>query len=470
MTLTSQSTPHSFSILNIPPAQLANLEQLGYSDMTPIQAMALPAILAGNDIIAKAKTGSGKTAAFGIGILESIQVNIFQTQCLVLCPTRELATQVSQELRRLARYLPNVKITTLCGGIPKIKQDISLMRPAHIIVGTPGRIFDHLSKNTLKLNHLKTWVLDEADRMLDMGFSEVMDSIIEYIPKNRQTLLFSATYPDQIAAMSAKIQTKPIHIAVESHHDIAKISQLFFAVTRSEKLAALYTILAHFQPESCLIFCNTKRETQVICDALMDKDISALALNGDLEQRERDQVLVRFSNGSCRILVATDVAARGLDIKALSMVINYDIALDAETHIHRIGRTGRAGLEGHAISLYHDHDRHRLDAIEANLKTQVIWGDLQALDCHHIEKNNKNIESKKLTLRIEAGRKAKIRAGDILGALTGDLGLQSDDIGKIDLFDMYACVAITDHIADRAFSTLKEIKIKGRYVYVHILE
>ncbi len=469
MTLSPTLTPASFSALGIAPEQLANLELLGYLEMTPIQAMALPPILAGKDIVAKAKTGSGKTAAFGIGILESITVNTFQTQSLVLCPTRELATQVSQELRRLARYLPNVKITTLCGGIPKIKQDISLMRPAHIIVGTPGRILDHLSKNTLRLNYLKTWVLDEADRMLDMGFSDAMDSIMEFIPAQRQTLLFSATYPDEIASMSAKVQTNPIHITVDSHQDTVKISQLFFAVTRTEKFAALQTILAHYQPESCIIFCNTKRETLSVCDALIDQGMSALALNGDLEQRERDQVLVRFSNGSCRILVATDVAARGLDIKALSLVINYDMALDAETHVHRIGRTGRAGLEGHAISLYHDHDRHRLEAIEADLKTHIIWGDIQALD-HTTANNRGELESKMLTLRIDAGRKAKIRAGDILGALTGELGLKSEAIGKIDLFDMYACVAITDSVADRVFSKQQEIKIKGRFVRVRILE
>ncbi|GBU09162.1 ATP-dependent RNA helicase [Gammaproteobacteria bacterium] len=463
-------TTHLFSSLNIPKEQLDNLDILGYLAMTPIQSLALPPILAKKDVRAKAKTGSGKTAAFGIGILTFIDVNLFQVQSLILCPTRELATQVTQELRRLARYLPNVKITSLCGGVSKRPQDVSLMRPAHIVVGTPGRILDHLSKRTLSLEFLKTFVLDEADRMLDMGFSDTVDEIIDLLPTARQTLLFSATYPPQIEKMSAHVQNNPISVSIDSQNDILKIEQLFFKVSRENRLETLEKILGHYQPQSCLIFCNTKRETSIVMDALSAQGMSVLALNGDLEQRERDQVLVQFSNGSCRILVATDVAARGLDIKALALVINYEMAFDADTHIHRIGRTGRAGLEGLAISLCHEKELHRVKSIEQDLNISALFIDINSLYEKKSDPKLAHLESKMLTLRIDAGRKAKIRAGDILGALTGDSGLLSEDIGKIDLFDMYSCVAITQAIADRHFIRTQEIKIKGRYVRVRLLE
>ena len=307
----------SFASLTLPAAQLENLAELGYASMTPVQAAALPAILEGRDVRAQAKTGSGKTAAFGIGLLQQIDVTQFTTQALVLCPTRELADQVSKELRRLARFTQNIKILTLCGGQPISHQLDSLVHAPHIVVGTPGRIQEHLRKKSVSLDAMKVLVLDEADRMLDMGFADAIDDVISYTPTSRQTLLFSATYPQGIERISARIQREPVNIETGDVSALPDIEQQFYETSRGEKLALLQALLSNLQPASCVVFCNTKRDCQDVYEALSGQNISVLALHGDLEQRERDQVLVRFSNRSCRVLVATDVAARGLDIKEL---------------------------------------------------------------------------------------------------------------------------------------------------------
>ncbi|MBP8153254.1 MAG: ATP-dependent RNA helicase DbpA, partial [Aeromonas sp.] len=341
-----------FSSLNLSPALQENLTSLGYLQMTPIQAQSLPLVLEGKDLIAKAKTGSGKTAAFALGLLSRLNINRVDVQALVLCPTRELADQVAQEIRRLARALPNVKLVTLCGGTPTAPQSATLGFGAHIAVGTPGRILKHLEQGTLELSSLETLVLDEADRMLDMGFGEDINRVISYAPERRQTLLFSATYPEGIAQMSRGVQRNPVEVSVESLHEGSAIEQKLYEVPAGQRLDALTWLLSHYQPGSCVVFCNTKRACNDVADHLAAKGFSALALNGDLEQRERDQVLVRFANGSATILVATDVAARGLDIKELGAVINYELTYDPEVHVHRIGRTGRAGQQGLALSLY----------------------------------------------------------------------------------------------------------------------
>ena len=321
--------------------------------MTEIQAQSLPPILAGKDVIAQGKTGSGKTAAFGLGLLEKLNVKRFRIQSLVLCPTRELADQVGKEIRRLARTIHNIKVLTLCGGVPFGPQIGSLEHGAHIIVGTPGRIEDHLRKGTLHLNDLQMLVLDEADRMLEMGFQASIDAIIEQAPKQRQTLLFSATFPEQIDSISRRILIDPVTIKVESKHDDSVITQYFYKTeTNEERMIALRLLLQQYKPKSSVVFCNTKREVQEVADELINRGFSALSLHGDLEQKDRDQALIRFANKSATILVATDVAARGLDIDNLSAVFNYNIAHDQEVHVHRIGRTGRAGSKGMAFSFY----------------------------------------------------------------------------------------------------------------------
>ncbi len=454
--------PTAFATLPLKPSLLQNLNSLGYDKMTPIQAHSLPLILAGTDVIAQAKTGSGKTAAFGIGLLSRLVVPNFGVQGMVLCPTRELADQVSKELRRLARFIDNIKILTLCGGVPFGPQLGSLEHGAHIVVGTPGRMLDHLRRGTLELKSLRMLVLDEADRMLDMGFQDDLKAIIAAAPRNRQTLLFSATYPESIAAMSATVQSQPVTVKVEAVHDSQQIKQLFYLVEREKRTAALAQILGHYRAESTLVFCNTKKECQEVADTLKQRGFSALAIHGDLEQRERDQVLARFANKSVSILVATDVAARGIDIKELSAVINYELTRDPEVHIHRIGRTGRAGEQGLALSLVTIADRRRATAIEDALGETIVRVEVETLTMPSTATH----EAPMVTLCIEGGRKNKMRPGDILGALTGEAGISGSEVGKINIFDFHTFVAIRRPSAKHALERLSANKIKGRFFKV----
>jgi len=450
----------SFSSLPISKAQLANLETLGYQKMTPVQAQSLPHVLKGKDLIAQAKTGSGKTAAFGIGLLEQINPRFFGVQALILCPTRELADQVGKELRRLARSTPNIKLVLLCGGKPFGPQKGSLEHGAHIVVGTPGRIQDHLRKETLRLDGLKTLVLDEADRMLDMGFFDVMTEIIAQTPKKRQTLMFSATYPNQIKKMCRSIQRDPVSVTVEAEHKEGVIEQMFYEVQKHERNNTLLALFEHYKPETTLVFCHTKKQCDEVARFLSGRGIEALAIHGDLEQRERDQVLVQFSNNSCSVLVGTDVAARGLDIKSLAAVINYELPRDPEIYVHRIGRTGRAGEKGIALSIFTESEQFRVKSIEDYLKKPCICDVYASLD----RVPGYSIESPMVTIQLDSGRKNKMRPGDILGALTGEAGLAGSQIGKIDIFDMSSYVAIERSAVRQALNYLANGKVKGRNV------
>jgi ATP-independent RNA helicase DbpA len=451
-------TTNTFSSLPLQSELLTNIESLDYQLMTPIQEQSLPHILKGKDVLAQAKTGSGKTAAFAIGILNRFKPQTYQTQALVICPTRELADQVSKELRRLARAIPNTNILTLCGGKPLGPQLASLERNPHIVVGTPGRLLKHLQKGALKLNALKVLVLDEADRMLDLGFLEDITSVVEHTPRDKQTLLFSATYPDEIKNVSNSIQNNPIDIRVESLHDDKKIKQVFYEIEKGERTKTLTAILEHYRPESSLVFCNRKQQCQELANELWKQGFHALALHGDLEQKERDQVLVQAANKSTSILVATDVAARGLDIKNLSAVIVFEISPDPEVHIHRIGRTGRAGNEGLALSLFMTSEIRKVTAIEDYQQTPVTIEKPSSLK----SRENFKLSPPMVTLCINGGRKEKVRAGDILGALTADKSLPGKQIGKIDIFDHFSFVAIERPIAKQALKILSEGNIKGR--------
>jgi len=456
----------SFSHLHLKPSLLKNLASLGYAAMTPIQAHSLPLILAGKDVIARAKTGSGKTAAFGIGLLTRLEVASPVVQALVLCPTRELADQVGKELRRLARFTENIKILTLCGGVPFGPQLSSLEHGAHIVVGTPGRMLDHLRRGSLDLTGLKTLVLDEADRMLDMGFQEEIGALIAAAPPKRQTLLFSATYPAEIAAMSASIQLDPHEVSVDELHQEGAIEQLLFEVDKDQRTPAVARLLGHYRPESSLIFCNTRLECQELADELEALGFSALAIHGELEQRERDQVLLRFANRSASVLVATDVAARGLDIKDLPLVINYELPRDPEVHIHRIGRTGRAGEQGLALSLMTPQEGRRLQSIENSLGTKLQCGDLETLSVTA----GRPPAPPMVTLCIDGGRKNKLRPGDILGALTGEGGMAGSEVGRIDIFDSQAYVAIMRSSSEQALACLGRNRIKGRFFKVRKIQ
>jgi ATP-independent RNA helicase DbpA len=453
----------SFSALPLPAAQLDNLARLGFERMTPIQAHSLPSILQGRDVIAQARTGSGKTAAFGIGLLHTLRVREFRIQALVLCPTRELADQVAKDIRQLARFQHNVKVLALCGGVPIGPQIGSLEHGAHIVVGTPGRIQDHLRRATLDLSHVRTLVLDEADRMLDMGFNDAITEVVARLPAQRQTLLFSATYPDSIEALSASLQRDPVSIDVEVAHDELSIDQIFFEV-QGDRDDALVDLLRHYRPASCVIFCNTKLQCASVAEALRKQGFKALALHGDLEQRERDEVLVRFANKSVPILIATDVAARGLDIKDLAAVINYELTRDPEVHVHRIGRTGRAGGEGLALSLFTPAEARRVAAIETYQKSPVVLGELAGLRAELQGGESVAKVAAMATICIDAGRKDKIRPGDILGALTAAGGIEGTAVGKIDLADHQAYVAVAADQVEQALRCLARGKIKGRSV------
>jgi ATP-dependent RNA helicase DbpA len=455
-----------FSALPLSPAMLANLEQLGYRSMTAIQAAALPPALLGKDIIAQAKTGSGKTATFALALLANLNPRRFAVQALVLCPTRELADQVTTEVRRLARAEDNVKVVTLCGGVPLRGQLATLEHGAHIVVGTPGRIMDHLERGSLQLEALNTLVLDEADRMLDMGFFEDIATVARRCPKTRQKLLFSATYPQGIATLSAQFMREPVTVKVEAQHAGGQIEQRWYEVTDNDRLDVVGRLLAHFRPASALAFCNTKAQCRDLVAVLQAQGISALALFGELEQRERDQVMVRFANRSCSVLVATDVAARGLDIANLAAVINVDVTPDPEVHIHRIGRTGRAGETGLALNLASLDEMGSVGRIEQLQGRESTWHSLAELT----RTSDEPLTPPMVTLHIQGGRKEKIRAGDVLGALTADLGYRREQVGKINVNEWSTYVAVDRDIARQVASRLNAGRIKGRSVKVRVLE
>jgi ATP-independent RNA helicase DbpA len=447
-----------FSSLPIKPALLENIAAMGYHQLTPIQAATLPPILEGNDVIAQAKTGSGKTAAFAIGLLSRLDVQSFKVQALVVCPTRELADQVCKEIRRLARFTQNIKVLPVCGGTPFRNQATSLEHGVHIVVGTPGRLQEHLRKRSLMINQIKVLVLDEADRMLDMGFADAIADVISYAPTPRQTLLFSATYSDQVRELSQQYQYKPQTISTEVKHHDNLIEQVFYQVTKPQRLNALGYLLAYHRPESTLIFCNTKKDCQSVADALASYGFSVQSLHGDLEQKDRDKVLVRFSNKSSSILVATDVAARGLDIKDLQAVINFELPWDPEIYVHRIGRTGRAGSKGLALSLSIETELPRVKAVEDYLGFAAKWDEAATFKMNREQR----FQPPMACLWIDGGRKNKMRPADILGALTAESGIAGADVGKIDIFDNHAYVAVKRNSAEKALACLRKGKIKGR--------
>ncbi|MDO9226236.1 MAG: ATP-dependent RNA helicase DbpA [Pseudomonadota bacterium] len=466
--MTNQTSPpaDTFEQLPLSPAALANLRQLGYLTMTPIQAASLPLTLAGHDLIAQAKTGSGKTAAFALPLLANLNPRSFAVQAMVLCPTRELADQVTQEIRRLARAEDNIKILSLVGGTTMRPQMASLEHGAHIVVGTPGRIMDHLQRGSLNLESLNTLVFDEADRMLDMGFFDDMVFVAKQCPNKRQTMLFSATFPDSIAQLSRQFLRQPREVKLLERHESDKIRQRFYEVTNEERLGAVARLLNHFRPVSSLAFCNTRQQCRDLLKVLRDQGFHALALHGELEQRERDQVLIQFANRSCSVLVATDVAARGLDIAQLEAVINVDVTPDPEVYIHRIGRTGRADQDGWALSLASPNQMRRVANIVKELGTEVEWHPIDELP----PTSDEPLLPPMATLQILGGRKDKIRPGDVLGALTGEAGFSATQVGKINVGEFHTYVAVARDIAREAQRRLMAGKLKGRTVKVRILD
>ncbi len=456
-----------FSTLALGPALRQGIEALGYTRPTPVQAESLPPILAGRDVIAQAPTGSGKTAAFGLGLLHRMDMAVSRTQALVLCPTRELSDQVARQLRRLAIGIPNLKVLVLVGGTPLGPQLASLQaHDPHVVVGTPGRIQELLRKKALHLGGVRTLVLDEADRMLDMGFEEPIREIVGKVPAGRQSLLFSATFTDDIRAAARQWLREPVEIASDGvQASGAGVEERFLAVEPERKQGVLAGLLCERQVVSCVVFCNMRRDVDEVAGSLQHFGFSALALHGDMEQRDRDEVLVRFVNGSCNVLVASDVAARGLDIDELAVVVNYDVPSDPDIYVHRIGRTGRAGRGGEAWTLCTPRETQRVAAIEARNGAPVQWERrLPAMPRAGAAR-----PAAMATLRIDAGKTDKLRPGDVLGALTGDAGLPASDIGKISIHATRSYVAVKRTAARQALARLNAGRIKGRSFRVRAL-
>lgn len=427
--------------------------------MTAIQAQSLPKILAGRDVVAQGQTGSGKTAAFGLGLLNNLDTKLFKVQALVLCPTRELAEQVSTEIRRLARTTANVKVVTLYGGTGFKSQAVSLDKGAHIVVGTPGRIEDHLGKGTLKLETMKTLVLDEADRMLDMGFQNTLEAIVEAVPEKRQTLLFSATYPEQIKSIAERITQNPEFAKVAPSQDTVRVDQVFHKVeNEASRAQALRLVLLQEGAGQAVVFCNTRKDSQAVAGGLKSAGFSAAALHGDMEQKDRDQTLIRFSNQSINVLVATDVAARGLDIDSLDLVINYHLPRELMVYTHRVGRTARAGAKGKAISLYQDSENFRIEQLNAYLELVIQDTELPPQELLNQTPQRPSMS----TLRVEGGKRQKLRPGDLVGAITKHEAITGEQIGNIQVLDNWAYVAIQRPIAKMALQQLSQGKIKGK--------
>lgn len=439
------------------PLQTA-LKRLDFTVMTPIQKQSLPIILDGYDIIAQASTGSGKTLAFALGILQNINPKFFAVQSLVLCPTRELAEQVAKVIRSCASEIGNIKVLTLCGGVPMKGQRHSLTHGAHIIVGTPGRVLKLLQIDALELKQCKTSVLDEADQMVDMGFIDDIESIFTFLPAQRQTLLFSATYPDSIHHLSEKLTNKAQFIKTNTTEQKPKIDEIAYVV--GDKTLALSTIIEHHAISNAIIFCNTKAVASELCETLQYAGIHAIALHGDMEQFDRNEAIIQFRNLSAPFLVATDVAGRGIDIDGLDVIINYDVPQQLDRYVHRIGRTGRAGKNGTAITLVSPHQGDSFLALDRHIELQTLPERI----------NTSNMITQMQTLCIDAGKKEKLRAGDIVGALIHEGGLENSQIGKIDQLDHLSYVAIPRSIAKQTHTKLQKRPIKGKVFRIWLLD
>ena len=448
----------TFSELALKPQLLARLESMQFTTMTSVQALSLPALMAGKDVVVQASTGSGKTAAFALACLQRLDSAAFHVQSLVLCPTRELAEQVAQSVRELAKNLPNTKVLALCGGVPLGPQIGSLQHSAHFIVGTPGRVLKHLQKGTLHLHGLEVVVFDEADRMLDMGFADEIEAIFRYLPQPRQTLLFSATFPDGVQDLAQDLRADAVYVDVTADEMAPRITQQWCGIDARERDDVLVSLLAHFGGQRNLVFCNTKIECAEVSARLCREGLMAVTLHGDLEQQLRTRTLVRFANGSANVLVASDVAARGLDIDAVDVVFNHSLPGQPEVYVHRIGRTGRGGEVGRAISLVADRDMNRLHDIEAF----IDQGPMSVLQQPDQSPTGPVPEPKYTTLEINGGRRHKLRPGDILGALTAHSAITGAVVGKIDLFDQSTFVAVHTSLAAEALRQLNQHKVKGR--------
>lgn len=462
MNYINEMDSNSFKLLKLSPEILASIQNLGYLQMTQIQAASIPLLLEGHDLVGRSQTGSGKTAAFALPILQKIRKEDKTPQALILAPTRELCEQILQEIRKFSKGLKNIQVMALVGGQSSAAQIKSLEMGAQIIVGTPGRTLEFLKNRLFDQSDLKTLVLDEADRMLDEGFTEEVTQIIELLPSKRQTVFFSATFPESIEQLSLKYQKDPKIVSVLQEVTSAPlIEQFLYTSEKSEKIDTLMRILQQHPANSVLIFCRTKASVAEINELLREANVATSALHGDLEQVQRDQTMARFRSGSLRVLVATDVAARGIDIDHLELVINFDLPSTTDIYLHRIGRTGRAGKKGVAVSIADAFEATKVEELERvmgkpfnrfelNLKGKAVIG--------------KTLQQPKMKMiYISGGRKDKLRPGDVIGTLTSQPdAIAAVDIGKIELHDTFTYVAVSFSVAGKALQKLTTSKIKGR--------
>lgn len=447
----------SFDTLPLRPQLKTALARLKFLSMTPIQSASLPAILDQRNVIAQASTGSGKTLAFSLGLLNRIDPSSFAPQSLVLCPTRELAEQVAKVIRSLASEIGNVKVLTLCGGVPMKGHIHSLSHGAHIIVGTPGRVLRLLKMEKLNLDRCTCAALDEADHMVDIGFIDDIHAIFDYLPPHRQTLLFSATFPDSIRILTERLIDDPLLIQTDALQSRPAIDE--FAYRCTDKTAALFNAITSHDLRSGIVFCNTKLQASALCDELNTRGLHALPLHGDMEQFERTETIVQFRNGSVSFLVATDIAGRGIDIEGLDSVINYDVPLNRERFIHRIGRTGRMGERGIAITLVDTDQSEEYLRLERPVDVLPMDETARTPDFH----------TPMRTICIDGGKKEKLRAGDIVGALVHEGGVAADAIGKIDILDHLSYVALPRESAGKIHQILISKPIKGKIFRLWLL-
>ena len=504
---------------------------MGFEEASPIQAKAIPAMISGIDLIGQAQTGTGKTAAFGIPLLEKVDPKLKKLQAIVLCPTRELAIQVADEIRNLSRYMHGIKVLPIYGGQDIVKQIRSLKSGTQIVIGTPGRVMDHMRRKTMKLDFVHTVVLDEADEMLNMGFREDIEFVLSGVPEERQTVLFSATMPKPIMEITKKFQNNAKVIKVTKKElTVPNIEQYYYDVKPKKKEEVLSRLLDIYSPRLSVVFCNTKKQVDLLVNALLGRGYFAAGLHGDMKQEQRDRVMQGFRTGKTEILVATDVAARGIDVDEVEAVFNYDLPQDDEYYVHRIGRTGRAGREGRAFSFVSGKEVYKLKEIQrycktkiyaqkvpslndvANTKMENILDDVErvieqedldmminaieervnnseftAMDmaaaflkiCCGMTEDNKNTEENDwefgdtgagedgmVRLFVNIGKKQRVRPGDILGAIAGESGMDGKLIGTIDMYDKYTFVEVPREYAREVLNAMKNVKIKGKTVAV----
>ena len=518
-----------FDELDLYPQVLRAIKEMGFEEATPIQSQAIPVVMSGVDVIGQAQTGTGKTASFGIPVLHKVDPNNKKTQVIILSPTRELAIQVSEEIRKLSKYMHGVKILPVYGGQDINRQIKALKGGAQIIIGTPGRVMDHLRRKTIRCDAVNTIVLDEADEMLNMGFREDIETILEYIPEEgRQTVLFSATMPKPILDITKKYQHDAVTIkVVKKELTVPSIEQYYYDVKRKDKTEVLTRLLDYYNPKLSLVFCNTKKMVDELSEELKSRGYMAEGLHGDMKQAQRDRVMKAFRSGRVEILIATDVAARGIDVDDVEAVFNYDIPQDDEYYVHRIGRTGRAGHTGRAFTFVKGKEVYKLKDIMRYCKTKILAmpipssddvaqikaekvmqgigeiienedlkemieiiekqvndSDYTAMDIAaaflkqalgqvnlendrdngEIDWDNTGAEEGMVRLFINIGKKDRVKPGDILGAIAGESGMPGKLVGAIDMYDKYTFVEVPREYGKEVLEAMKNVKIKGRSV------